>query len=336
MESETCLKYEIFTDKSLIVHGDRVKYSEAIKRMGGRWNPRCKFGAGWLLPREKEGELKAFIESNKNQPVVTQVQTNPQPTKGSRSESSAPLKGIDLIKSRTKSRKEQKKYHRAVSDTESDSSEPVQVKKSSSEEEEVKTVKVVSNPEIQVKPVPVEVPETNTKKTDKIRFKSESESDSDSSKSDRPVKNRKEPDRRAEKPVRKSRVSDLDSESESESESDRESKTRARRAPTDRRVNIYVSDSSESYSSSESSGTTSDDGLPTPDTPFRRSHSDRKTSDRKRTDTKGHSERKRSDRGHTDRRRNEYDQLVEKMRHIQRKMETLTVRSPDQDRRKRK
>ena len=57
------LVYEVYNKKSLAVHGDKQKYQNLIKKLGGRWNPRMKTGPGWTVPKEKESLLKNLIES---------------------------------------------------------------------------------------------------------------------------------------------------------------------------------------------------------------------------------------------------------------------------------
>lgn len=89
------LTYEVYNQKSFAVRGDRDKFQSVVKPLGGRWNARMKGGEGWLVPREKEAELKKVVEELQKEQI--------------------------LDESEIKSRKNQKKYHRAVSDTESSS-----------------------------------------------------------------------------------------------------------------------------------------------------------------------------------------------------------------------
>ena len=92
------LSYEEYNDRAFVVYGDREKFTKTLRELGGRWNSRLKNGAGWTLPREKEEDLKKIIESLENDKD----------------------KQIDLIKQNVKSRKEQNKYCRAVSNSSSD------------------------------------------------------------------------------------------------------------------------------------------------------------------------------------------------------------------------
>jgi hypothetical protein len=52
------LSYEVYNDKSLVVRGDKDKYSILMKNCKARWNPRLKLGAGWIVSKEYENEIK--------------------------------------------------------------------------------------------------------------------------------------------------------------------------------------------------------------------------------------------------------------------------------------
>lgn len=98
------LVWQGYNKQSLVVIGDRQKYGQLIKNIGGRWNSRLKnFQPGWTVPRDKEAELKKLINEI----------NNPAPVE----------KSEEPVLTETKSRKNQKKYHRAVSASESDDSD---------------------------------------------------------------------------------------------------------------------------------------------------------------------------------------------------------------------
>ena len=46
------LSYQIYSDSKIAVVGDKDEYHFFLKEIGGRWNPRMKGGAGWLVPIE--------------------------------------------------------------------------------------------------------------------------------------------------------------------------------------------------------------------------------------------------------------------------------------------
>ncbi len=90
--------YAPYNKKSLLVHGDREKYGTKIKEVGGRWNNRVKGGPGWTVPVENEKDLKKLILDLKKE------------------------ERLETMSNRAKPNKEQKRYHRAVSDPESETS----------------------------------------------------------------------------------------------------------------------------------------------------------------------------------------------------------------------
>ena len=91
------LVYAPYNKKSLVIRGDRNKYGTMIKNLGGRWNPKLlEGGVGWIFPRSREVELKKLIDSL-NQDKLSEM------------------------KNHAKSRKGQLKYHRAISEEESES-----------------------------------------------------------------------------------------------------------------------------------------------------------------------------------------------------------------------
>jgi hypothetical protein len=57
------LSYEVYNDKSFVVRGDRDKYGIILKKCNGRWNPRLKQGAGWIVGKQYENEIKNIIQS---------------------------------------------------------------------------------------------------------------------------------------------------------------------------------------------------------------------------------------------------------------------------------
>jgi hypothetical protein len=58
----TSITYEKYNEHSFVVRGDKCKYSEEMKRIGGRWNTRLKGGDGWTVPLGNESLLKNIIE----------------------------------------------------------------------------------------------------------------------------------------------------------------------------------------------------------------------------------------------------------------------------------
>lgn len=51
-----------YSDKSLVVRGDRTTWGKKINAFGGRWNARLKGGAGWLISKEKLADLEILFK----------------------------------------------------------------------------------------------------------------------------------------------------------------------------------------------------------------------------------------------------------------------------------
>lgn len=75
------IKYKNFNKTSLIVFCEKDKYEKFMKNINGNWN-----GTAWIVPKKKEKEIKEFILEN----ITTHI----------------------------KSRKNQNKYHRELSESE--------------------------------------------------------------------------------------------------------------------------------------------------------------------------------------------------------------------------
>ena len=134
------LTYEKFNKDKLAVRGDKELYGKLIKKMGGRWNSRLKGGEGWFVPIENEDKIKQLIETvNKGESIAN-------------------------LKAGAKSRKEQNKYRRAVSPSNSDHDSEFDSSDDESEKEPKKEVKKVEEPKKEVKKV--EEPKKEVKKVE--------------------------------------------------------------------------------------------------------------------------------------------------------------------------
>lgn len=99
------LTYEPYNKKSLVVHGgDKLLHSKAFRQINGRWNSRLIQGTGpaWLIPRTYEKQLVDLLAKLNREEELNHMTTT------------------------AKSRKEQHKYHRAVSESEYSSDESQQ------------------------------------------------------------------------------------------------------------------------------------------------------------------------------------------------------------------
>lgn len=59
--------------QSILITGNTYPVKDAIRALGGRWNPRLK---GWMVPPERAEEARALVEAA---PKQTQQQTNSRP-----------------------------------------------------------------------------------------------------------------------------------------------------------------------------------------------------------------------------------------------------------------
>lgn len=95
MSTVTEITYEPYNKNSLIVHGaDKLEHRTVFRSIDGRWNSRLRQGPAWLIPRHEEKRLIQVINQLNKQHELVEMKSN------------------------AKSRKEQHKYHRAVSESE--------------------------------------------------------------------------------------------------------------------------------------------------------------------------------------------------------------------------
>jgi hypothetical protein len=139
------LTYEEYNKLSFAVRGDKKKYAKKLKDIGGRWNPRMKGGEGWLVPKEN-------LENLKNLLTEVNISTESEITQ-------------------IKSRKNQNKYRREVSDIEEVSSleselesESVSGSDSDSSSDSKETGKILLNIENKILPVKSDVSESDDEK----------------------------------------------------------------------------------------------------------------------------------------------------------------------------
>ena len=57
------IKMEQYSPKSFVVIGDTKPYKDQIKKLGGKWNPSLKCGAGWIFSNHHTEKVKTFIQS---------------------------------------------------------------------------------------------------------------------------------------------------------------------------------------------------------------------------------------------------------------------------------
>ena len=60
-ESFNDLYIEQYTEKSIVVRGDTIKYKYDLKVLGGKYNANLRDSPGWIFPKTSEKNIKNFI-----------------------------------------------------------------------------------------------------------------------------------------------------------------------------------------------------------------------------------------------------------------------------------
>ena len=270
------LSYEEYTNKSLLVRGSEEKYGSVLKTLGARRHNKVKNGPpGWLISKDKEEQLKKLIEGVSIQEVsVNETKSIVSKRMGKTKMETVPENTTNLedIEKNIKSRKGQKKYHRAVSNKESDDETQITVKnidtKNQSHENPVETSKIEETTRPTRKP---SIKDNKPKDT-----KSSQKPPKDSIEEKELLQRKKEEVERFEKEKREHERR-KDSSRNVEVEKRRVKERRRKETPDKRHKEIYIS-SSDSVSSSSSSGSpssdSSSDGFPEPRSPKRNKDKD--------------------------------------------------------------
>lgn len=222
------ITYKFLNKKNLLVLSDENTHKSFFNYLNGFWS---KENNGWILPKNKEKELKNFIASQK----------------------------LPEISSEIKSRKTQHKYHREVSESESesDSSDDVKSKKSYSDSDseiEIDDVRILNMLEKKDK---TQTNVADIEKEDLQKRKNEEKRKFEEDKSNFDKKSKGEKD----KTLKKKYVSD---------DPMLYYKSFNTQPKTFKNINNYKSDDSLSVSSSSCSSSGSSDNFPSPKTPKKR------------------------------------------------------------------
>jgi hypothetical protein len=210
--------YKNLDKNSLIVYCDKDKYKDHMKKIDAHWN-----GTSWIVDRKKEKEVKKLISTLK----------------------------IEDLSNHAKSRKEQNKYHRAVSESED------------SEDEDY------NEDEIELDSKLVEI--INKTKEEKDCDDSNSDSSSSSSDSSSDDSSSDEEEKRKVELERKERFKKEENKKKKYLKQDDMVYLKSfKNKPSDfKKINNYISSEEELSSSSEESES-SDDSFPEPRTPKKR------------------------------------------------------------------
>ena len=219
------ITYKFFNKKNLVVFSDENTHKSFFKYLNGVWS---KEDNGWILPKNSEKELKNFIASQK----------------------------LPEISSEIKSRKTQNKYHREISESESesDSSDDVRSTKSDSGSEiEIDDIRILNMIEQNKK-------DTTISSIEKEALQKRKNEEKRKFEEDKSIFNKKSKGEK-DKNLKKKYTSD---------DPMLYYKSFNTQPKTFKNINNYKSDDSLSVSSSSCSSSNSSDNFPSPKTPKKR------------------------------------------------------------------
>jgi hypothetical protein len=59
-----------YTEKSVVVTGDTVFHSKNLQKLGGKFNPNLKIGAGWIFSKTRKESIENYIKTGEILPFV--------------------------------------------------------------------------------------------------------------------------------------------------------------------------------------------------------------------------------------------------------------------------
>lgn len=59
------IKLVEYSERSFAIIGDTKPIKDALKKMGGRYNPRLKCGAGWIFSNKSREQVAKYLKSIK-------------------------------------------------------------------------------------------------------------------------------------------------------------------------------------------------------------------------------------------------------------------------------
>ncbi len=66
-----------YSEKSFAVTGDTKECKDALKAMGGSYNPRLTCGKGWIFSNKQRAAVEEYIRTGKVTPWVSARHTQP-------------------------------------------------------------------------------------------------------------------------------------------------------------------------------------------------------------------------------------------------------------------
>jgi hypothetical protein len=59
-----------YTERSIVVTGDTISHSKALKELGGSFNPKLRVGAGWIFSKARKESIENYIKTGEIKPHV--------------------------------------------------------------------------------------------------------------------------------------------------------------------------------------------------------------------------------------------------------------------------
>ena len=66
-ESKSKLQLHVhdYSERAIALTGDTKPIKDDLKKLGGRYNPRLKCGAGWIFSKKTQADLESYIATGK-------------------------------------------------------------------------------------------------------------------------------------------------------------------------------------------------------------------------------------------------------------------------------
>jgi hypothetical protein len=69
------LKIVDYSEKAIAVTGDTKPHKEALKSLGGKFNPALKCGSGWIFSKKQSAKVEAYVQRIAQNPT-----SSPEPS----------------------------------------------------------------------------------------------------------------------------------------------------------------------------------------------------------------------------------------------------------------
>ena len=99
-QEPTEITVEDYSDRAIVVRGDTKDFSEAFKKLNGRWNRLLTGGPGWIFSKTKKDVVRKIIDEGKS--VSVKKSTSKSPSKSTSKSPSSSKKTTSSTSSRSK------------------------------------------------------------------------------------------------------------------------------------------------------------------------------------------------------------------------------------------